>query len=116
MAAGMRGGAQLEIEGVGVLINGVVTSKLQHLDEVLGPVTLERFQSEWVIRRAVERDLQVAVEVIVDVSHRVIAIKGAVPPATSRAALQACEQLGMLANAERCTNTSRFAWRSWCRS
>ena len=90
-----------------MLINGVVTSKLQHLDEVLGElhslgtVTLERLQSDWVVRRAIERDLQIAVEVIIDVCHRVIALQGAVPPATSRAALLACEQLGMLASAEK---------------
>ncbi len=33
--------------------------------------------------------MQIAVEVIIDVCHRVIALQGAVPPATSRAALLA---------------------------
>lgn len=90
-----------------MLTNGVVTSKLRHLEEVLaelrslGTLTLERLQAEWVIRRAVERDLQLAIEVLIDVYHRVLALKGATPPATSRAALLACEHLGMLASAEK---------------
>ena len=48
-----------------MLINGVVTAKLQQLEQVLrelgslGTLTVERLQSEWLVRRAVERDLQI---------------------------------------------------------
>ena len=85
-----------------MLINGVVTAKLQQLDQVLrelrslGELTLERLQSEWLVRRAVERDLQIAVEVLIDVCQRVISLQGSPPAATARGALESCEQLGML--------------------
>ena len=39
------------------------------------------------MRRAVERDLQIAVEALIDVCHRVLSLKGSPPAATSRAAL-----------------------------
>lgn len=50
----------------------VVTAKLQRLDQVLlelgspGELTVERLQAEWRVWRAVERDLQRAVEVLID--------------------------------------------------
>ncbi|MBX3168417.1 MAG: DUF86 domain-containing protein [Candidatus Eremiobacteraeota bacterium] len=88
-------------------INGVVTAKLQQLDQVLrelrslGPLTVERLEQDWLVRRAVERDLQIAVEVLIDVCQRVLSIHGSPPAATARAALVACEQLGMLQKAEK---------------
>lgn len=88
-------------------INGVVTAKLQQLDQVLrelrslGELTVARLQSEWLVRRAVERDLQIAVEVLIDVCQRVLSLQGSPPAATARAALVACEQLGMLHSAEK---------------
>ncbi|MBN9418721.1 hypothetical protein ABS71_20030 [bacterium SCN 62-11] len=88
-------------------INGVVTAKLQQLDQVLrelrslGELTVERLQAEWLVRRAVERDLQIAVEALIDVCQRVLSLKGSPPAATSRAALTACEQFGMLKSADK---------------
>lgn len=88
-------------------INGVVTAKLQQLDQVLrellslGELTVERLQADWLVRRAVERDLQIAFEVLVDVCQRVLSLQGVTPAATARAALAACEQLGMLKNSEK---------------
>lgn len=88
-------------------INGVVTAKLGQLEQVLselsslGELTVERLQGDWLVRRAVERDLQIAVEVLIDVCHRVLSVSGGAPAATSRAALEACQQLGMLQSAEK---------------
>jgi uncharacterized protein YutE (UPF0331/DUF86 family) len=89
------------------MINGVVIGKLRNLDLVLaelrslGNLTLERLESEWMVRRAVERDLQVAVEIIIDVCHRVLAVLQQSPAASSREALEKCEALGMLASSTR---------------
>lgn len=45
------------------MVNGVITNKLANLAEVLGelrslgPISIERLESDWIVRRAVERDL-----------------------------------------------------------
>ena len=90
-----------------MLINGVGTAPLQRLDQVLlelrslGELTVERLQQVWLVRRAVERDLQIAVEVLIDVCQRVISLQGSPPGATARAALETCERLGMLKSSEK---------------
>lgn len=84
-----------------------MTGALDKLDQVLrelrslGELTVERLQAEWIVRRAVERDLQIAVEVVIDVCQRVLSLKGVAPAATARAALVACEGLGMVESAEK---------------
>ena len=86
------------------MINGVITGKLsnlrQRLDELrtLYPLSQERLQ-EWLVLRAVERDLQVAVEIVVDVCQRLMSLAGQPPAATSRAAVEGCVSLGVLSAA-----------------
>lgn len=88
-------------------LNGVVTSKLRHLEAVLDelaslvPLSLEQLQQNWLIRRAVERNLQISVEVVLDVCHRVLALAGRTPPPTGRATLEAAEHLGLLRSADK---------------
>jgi uncharacterized protein YutE (UPF0331/DUF86 family) len=78
------------------VLNGVIIGKLPNLDEVtgelrsLGPLTTERWATEWVVRRAVERCLQVGVEIVLDVCHRILALSGKTPAATSREAIEDC--------------------------
>lgn len=84
------------------MFNGVIIGKLRNLDEVtsqlrsLGPLSTERLANEWVVRRAVERCLQVGVEIVLDVCHRILALSGKTPAATSREALEDCVRLGVL--------------------
>lgn len=88
------------------MINGVVLGKLRKLDVVLdelkslGSLTEERLGAEWILRRAVERDLQLGVEILLDVCHRLLALLGQSPAATSREALEACVRLGILEELE----------------
>jgi uncharacterized protein YutE (UPF0331/DUF86 family) len=89
-----------------VMINGVMVQKLQTLDEVLlelrslGQVTTEQLQQDWRTRRAIERDLQVLIEVMIDVCQRLIALAGLTPTATAREAVERCVQLGALSQDE----------------
>lgn len=84
--------------------NGVIFSKLQALDEVitelrsLGLVTGVVLAGDWRTRRAVERDLQVLVEVVIDVCQRLLSLAGQVPAATSGEALERCIALGVLSD------------------
>ncbi len=54
------------------MINGVIAAKLQTLDEVLnelrslGTIDADQLKNDWRTQRAVERSLQVLVEVAID--------------------------------------------------
>jgi len=82
--------------------NGILISKLQSLEETLnelrslGQVTSAQLAGDWRTRRAVERDLQIAVEVVIDVCQRIIALHRQAPAATSAQAIERCVQLGVL--------------------
>lgn len=84
------------------MINGVILQKLQTLDEVLlelrslGQVTVAQLQGDWRTHRAIERDLQVLIEVMIDVCQRLIALAGQTPAGTARDAVERCVQLGAL--------------------
>jgi uncharacterized protein YutE (UPF0331/DUF86 family) len=84
------------------MINGVILQKLQALDTVilelrsLGQVTLAQLHSDWRTHRAVERDLQVLIEIMIDVCQRLIALAGLTPAVTAREAVERCVQLGAL--------------------
>jgi uncharacterized protein YutE (UPF0331/DUF86 family) len=84
--------------------NGVILSKVQILDEViaelrsLGPLTGPELARDWRTRRAVERDLQVLVEVAIDICQRLLSLAGEVPAATSAEALERCIQRGALSD------------------
>ena len=94
-AGDRRGGQQ-------IMRNGVIVQKLQSLDEVmaelrsLGPVTPQQLEEDWKTRRAIERDLQVLVEIVVDVCQRLIALANQTPATTSADAVSRCIQLGAL--------------------
>jgi uncharacterized protein YutE (UPF0331/DUF86 family) len=86
------------------MINGVIFQKLQSLDEILtelrslGIVRIAELEGDWRTRRAIERDLQVMVEIVIDICQRLIALAGQTPAPTSGDAVERCIQLGALSN------------------
>lgn len=84
--------------------NAVLLGKLQVLEETLielrslGQVTVAQLQSDWRTRRAVERDLQVAVETVIDICQRILALLHQAPAPTSLQADERCVQLGVLSD------------------
>lgn len=86
------------------MINGIIFQKLQSLDEILtelrslGTVRIADLEGDWRTRRAIERDLQVMVEIVIDVCQRLIALAGQTPAPTSGDAVERCIQLGALSN------------------
>jgi uncharacterized protein YutE (UPF0331/DUF86 family) len=88
------------------MMNGVIVQKLQTLDEVLlelrslGQVTEAQLHNDWRTRRAIERDVQVLIEIMIDVCQRLIALAGQTPVTTAREAIERCVQLGILARYE----------------
>lgn len=84
--------------------NGVILNKLQSLEETLnelrslGKITATQLSGEWRTRRAVERDLQILVEVVIDICQRIIALHDQTPATTGAQAVTRCIQLGVLSD------------------
>jgi uncharacterized protein YutE (UPF0331/DUF86 family) len=84
------------------MLNGILMAKLSTLETALnelrslGTLTAEALRGDWRTRRAVERDLQIAVEVVIDICQRLIALHGQAPAPTSAEAVERCVQLGIL--------------------
>ncbi|MGD0652432.1 MAG: DUF86 domain-containing protein [Verrucomicrobiia bacterium] len=66
----------------------------------LGTVTASQLRGDWKTRRAIERELQIAVEIVIDVCQRIISLAGQSPAATGADAVSRCVQLGVLSSVE----------------
>jgi uncharacterized protein YutE (UPF0331/DUF86 family) len=96
-------------------LNGVVQRKLALLDEsvirlqsFLCGTTLDQFKRDDMKQAAVERVLQVAVEIVIDIAERIIAIKGAGPAATAVEAIERLVALRVLPAPEPFAEMVRF--------
>lgn len=96
------------------MLNGVIAKKLQVLDETLaelrslGQVEAGQLRQDWRIQRAIERDLQVLVDVVIDVCQRIISFKGETPAITGVAAIERCIHLDVLSDDEIYRDMVRF--------
>ncbi|NJN95207.1 MAG: DUF86 domain-containing protein [Anaerolineales bacterium] len=92
----------------------MILQKLQSLDETLlelrslGQISAAQLNNDWRTRRAVERDLQVLVEIVIDICQRLISLAGQTPAVTGVAAIERCVQLGALSDAEAYRQMVRF--------
>jgi len=96
-------------------LNGVVQRKLALLDQNVGKLerylsgkSLEDFKGDELLQSATERVLQVAIEVIIDIAERLIALKGAGPVATASEAIERLVALGILKSAMPYSDMVRF--------
>ena len=86
------------------MLNGVISRKLSVLDEVLNeleglrPLEIARFQAEWTVQRAVERDLQILSETVVDVCQRLLSLLGESPATSGVEAVRRCKAIGALSD------------------
>lgn len=84
------------------MINGVIAQKLQHIDTVLtelrslGFLTVQDLEKDWRTKRAVERSLQILVEIVIDVCQRILSRLGQSPATTGRDAVDRVIALGIL--------------------
>ena len=94
--------------------NGVIAQKLQSLDRTLaelrslGEVTLKQLKGNWQTQKAIERNLQILVEIVIDVCQRLIALERQSPAVTGADAIDRCVELGVLSNDENYYNMVRF--------
>ena len=86
------------------MLNGVIVRKLQSLDKILtelrslGEVQTPQLEQDWRTQRAIERDLQVLVEIVIDICQRFISLDGQTPAATGTDAIDRCIALGVLSD------------------
>jgi len=87
--------------------NGVIQRKLARLDEVVtrletrtSGMSFEVFVEDWVVQSMVERSLQVAAEIMIDVAERIIALENAGPVAGATGAIDRLVDLGVLVSPE----------------
>ncbi len=83
-------------------VNGVISSRLERMDKVLGELeslgrlTSGRLQENWQTKRAVERDLQVVVEIVIDVCQRILSLNDRQVVSSSAEAIERCQELGII--------------------
>ncbi len=86
------------------MINGVILQKLQALDQTLtelrslGQVEAAQLSQDWRTRRAIERDLQLLAEIVIDICQCLLSLTGHPPAATGADAIRQCVQLGVLSS------------------
>lgn len=95
-------------------INGIIQQKLSHLQERLKELrewdlgSPEAFARNVMLRSAVERHLQVCVEILVDVCERYLALARQEPGETSAENLRKAQALGLIASADAYVGMVRF--------
>ncbi|MDI6451295.1 type VII toxin-antitoxin system HepT family RNase toxin [Anaerobaca lacustris] len=95
-------------------INGVVESKLRFLEQTLADLESwplgdpAEFAANSLLRRAVERALQLGVESMIDVAERILAAKCLPPADTAAQNLKRLQDLGILKDANRYAEMVRF--------
>jgi uncharacterized protein YutE (UPF0331/DUF86 family) len=81
------------------MLDGIIAQKLQALDRVLvelrslGVISTDDLIDDWQKRRAIERDLQLLVEVVIDVRQRLLTIVDQSPATTSADAIGRCIEM-----------------------
>jgi len=95
-------------------INGVVESKLRFLEQTLADLEswplgdLSEFAHNSLLRRGVERALQLAVESMIDVAERILAARRLSPEDTAARNLKRLQEIGVLSDADRYAEMVRF--------
>jgi len=76
-----------------MVTNGVVANKVQVIRETVGELrklqdlTVDRLESDFFLKRGVERSLQICVEAVIDIAHRLVSLLGDPPCPSGGAAL-----------------------------
>jgi uncharacterized protein YutE (UPF0331/DUF86 family) len=95
-------------------INGVIEKKLRFLEETLADLESwplgdpAQFARNSLLRRAVERALQLVVESMIDVAERILAVQHLVPADTAAQNLKRLQEIGILRDVDRFAEMVRF--------
>ncbi len=97
-----------------MVLNGILLRKVRVIEQVIAelqslvPLSVEQLQADWKIQCAVERNLQIAIEAMIDICQRILSVKGQTPASTAAKAIKRCVQLGVLSNEHPYRRTVQF--------
>jgi uncharacterized protein YutE (UPF0331/DUF86 family) len=82
--------------------NGVILQKVETIQSTLrelrklSRLTSARLEKDFFLKRGVERSLQICVEAMIDIAHRLVSLLDQPPCATGAAALEVLQDKGIL--------------------
>jgi uncharacterized protein YutE (UPF0331/DUF86 family) len=85
-------------------VNGVVLRKIEIIRETvaklreLDDLTTTRLEQDLFLKKGVERALQVCVEAVIDIAHRIISLESGIPASTAAKALEGIKTLGAISS------------------
>lgn len=86
-------------------INGIVLRKIEIIEETLRElrdldnITTAKLEQDFFLKKGIERSLQVCVEAVIDIAHRIISLEDHSPCSTAGKGLEVIESLGVIASA-----------------
>ena len=86
-------------------LNGVVSAKIDQIAEGTGKLrsltdlSLEKLQTDYFLKRGIERTLQVNIEAVIDIANRIIALLDHPPAPTSFRSLEILQDKGFISDA-----------------
>ncbi len=94
--------------------NGIIERKLQFIESKLEEIrswnikTYEMLQNSSLLQNATERALQVAIEVMIDISERVLALENISPQETASGNIQKLQEIGIISAKSEYMDVVRF--------
>jgi len=94
--------------------NGIIEKKLRVIENKLDNIqewnidSFDKLKSSSLLQNAVERALQVAVEAMIDISERILALENVAPQSTSAANVEKLQTMNILSNQEEYKDMVRF--------
>jgi len=94
--------------------NGIIESKLRILEEKLAEIeswnipSFEALQKSSLLQNALERALQVSIEVMIDISERILALNHITPLRSAAENMQKLQELGILSNRSEYADMVKF--------
>ncbi len=88
--------------GVFMIINGVIRKKLEIIQDTLTELERlepEKIKTDFFLKRGVERSIQICIEAMIDIAHRIVSLKDHPPVSSAGNALSVLEQLGIIQDA-----------------
>ncbi len=94
--------------------NGIIERKLRIIEENISDIkswginSLQQLKESSLLQKATERALQISIEVMIDVSERILALNEIEPANTSAENMKKLEQLGIIKSFDDYANMVRF--------
>ena len=86
--------------------NGVVAAKIATIQETLRELrglpqlSVEALEMDFFLRRGIERSLQICVEAVIDIAHRMVSLMDEPPSASAGKAMETLEAKGIIESAD----------------